>query len=45
MQKEAEIAKAQSMKQMVRNQKDEQLQLREQEKKLKRQQQRLDLIR
>jgi hypothetical protein len=45
LQKNAEVAKAQMLKQMVRNQKEEQVALREQEKVLKRQQQRLDLIR
>ena len=45
LQKNAEVAKAQTMKQMVRNQKDEQVAMRKQEKELKRQQQRLDLIR
>lgn len=45
MQKHAEMAKAQTMKQMIQNQKQEQQALRKQEKELKRQQQRIDLIR
>lgn len=45
MQKKADELKAQSMKQMIRSQKDEQKELRAHEAALKRQQQRLDLIR
>lgn len=45
MQKKADELKAQSMKQMIRSQKDEQKDLRNHESALKRQQQRLDLIR
>ena len=45
MQKKAEELKAQSMKQMIRSQKEEQKELRNHEAALKRQQQRLDLIR
>lgn len=45
MQKKADELKAMSMKQMIRSQKDEQKALREHEAALKRQQQRLDLIR
>ena len=45
MQKKADELKAQSMKQMIRSQKSEQQELRAHEAALKRQQQRLDLIR
>ena len=45
MQKKADELKAQSMKQMIRSQKDEQKDLRAHEAALKRQQQRLELIR
>ena len=45
LQRNAEVAKAQTMKQLVQAQKQEQLEVRRQEKELKRQQQRLDLIR
>ena len=45
MQKKSDELKAQTMKHMIRGQKEEQKELRSQENALKRQQQRLDLIR
>lgn len=45
MQKKSDELKAQTMKHMIRGQKEEQKELRAQEQALKRQQQRLDLIR
>ena len=45
MQKQSDTLKAQTMKHMVRGQKEEQKELRAQEQALKRRQQRLDLIR
>lgn len=45
MQKRSDELKAQTMKHMIRGQKEEQRELRNQEQALKRQQQRLDLIR
>ena len=45
MQKQSDELKAQTMKHMIRGQKEEQLELRAQEKALKRRQQRLDIVR